>query len=54
MPPHLRKTINQAHLENTTLKKIVSQLEKDLEKNGFEALDELQKIQWRHKPHNRI
>ena len=42
MPPHLKKSINQAHLENGTYKQIVSHLEKQLELNGLEALNELQ------------
>ena len=41
MPPHLNKSINQAHLENGTYKKIVSHLERELELNGLEALDEM-------------
>ena len=43
MPPHLRKSINQAHLENGTFEQIVSHLEKELELNGLKAPDELQK-----------
>ena len=42
MPPHLKKSIHQAHLENGTYEKIVSHLEKELELNGLEAPDELQ------------
>ena len=42
MPPHLKKSINQAHLENGTYGQIVSHLERDLELNGLEAQDELQ------------
>ena len=42
MPPHLMKSINQAHLENGTYKQIVSHLEKELKLNGLEASDELQ------------
>ena len=42
MPPHLKKSINQAHLENSTNEKNVSHLEKELELNGLEAPDELQ------------
>ena len=42
-PPHLKESINQAHLENGTYEQIVSHLEKDLETNGLEAPDELQK-----------
>ena len=42
MPPHLKKSINQAHLENGTYKQIVSHLERELELNGLEAPDEMQ------------
>ena len=41
MPPHLKKSINQAHLENNPNKQIVPHLEKELELNGLEAPDEL-------------
>ena len=43
MPPHLKKSINRAHLEIGTYEQIVSHLEKELELNGLEAPDELQK-----------
>ena len=43
MPPHLKKSINQAPLENGTYKQIVWHLERELELNGLEAQDELQK-----------
>ena len=39
MPPHLKKPINQAHLENGTYEQIVSHLERELELNGLEAPD---------------
>ena len=42
MPPHLRKSINQAHLENGTYEQIVTQLERELELNGLEAPDDQQ------------
>ena len=42
MPPHLKKSMNQAHLENGTYEQIVTHLEKELELNGWEATDELQ------------
>ena len=42
MPPHLRKSINQAHLENGTCEQIVSHLEKELELHRLEAPDDLQ------------
>ena len=41
MPPNLRKSINQAHLENGTYEQIVSHLQKDLELNGLQAPDEM-------------
>ena len=40
-PPHLKKSINQAHLENGTYELIVTHLERELELNGLEATDEL-------------
>ena len=43
MPPHLKKSINQVHLENGTYKQIVWHFEKELELNGLEASYELQK-----------
>ena len=42
MPPHLKKSINQAHLKNGTYEQIVSHLERELELNGLEAPDEMQ------------
>ena len=41
LPPHLKKTINQAHLENGTYEQIVSHLQRELELNGLEAPDEM-------------
>ena len=41
MPPHLKKSLNQAHLENGTCEQIVTHLERELELNGLEAPDEL-------------
>ena len=41
MPPHLKKSINQAHLENGTYEPISTHLERELELNGLEAPDEL-------------
>ena len=41
MPPHLKKSINQAHLENGTYEQIVSHLEKELELIGLETPDEM-------------
>ena len=40
MPPHLKKSINQAHLENGTYEQIVTHLEKELELNSLEYRDE--------------
>ena len=42
MPPDLKKSINQAHLENGTYEQIVTHLERELELNSLEVLDELQ------------
>ena len=42
MPPHLKKSINQAHLESGTYEQIVTHLERELDLNGPEAPDELQ------------
>ena len=42
MPPHLKKTINQAYLENGTYDQVVTHLEMELELKGLEAPDELQ------------
>ena len=41
MSPHLKKSINQAHLENGTYEQIVSHLQKELELNGLKAPDEM-------------
>ena len=43
MTPRLKKSINQAHLENGTYEQIVSHLERELELNGLEAPDEMPK-----------
>ena len=40
MPPHLKKSINQAHLENGTYEQIVTHLERELQLKGLEAPDE--------------
>ena len=42
MLPHLKKSMNRAHLENSTYEQIVRHLERELELNGLEAPDELQ------------
>ena len=49
MPPHLKKSINQAHLENGTYEQIVTHLEWELEPNSLEYLDETQMNTVRHK-----
>ena len=41
-PPHLKKSINRAHLKNGAYEQIVSNLENELELNRWEAPDELQ------------
>ena len=41
MPPYLKKSLNQAHLENGTYEQIVTHLERELELNRLEASDEL-------------
>ena len=42
MPPHLKKSINQAHLQNGTCEQIVTHLERELELNSLEYPDETQ------------
>ena len=42
LPPHLKKSINQVHLENGTCEQIMSHLEKELQLNGLEAPEEMQ------------
>ena len=37
MPHHLKKSKNQAYLENGTIKQIERHLERVMELNGFEA-----------------
>ena len=48
-PPHLKKTINQAHLENGTYEQIVTRLESELELNSLEYPDETQMNTVTHK-----
>ena len=43
MPPYLKKTNTQVLPEKGRCEQIVTHLERDLELNGLEALDELQK-----------
>ena len=45
MPPHLKKSINQAYLENSTYEQIVKHLEREMELNGLEADEPLVKTQ---------
>ena len=49
LPPHLKKSINQAHLENGTCEQIVTHLEKELELNSLEYPDETQMNTVTHK-----
>ena len=41
MPPHLKISINQAHLEKGTYEQILSHLERELERIDLEAPDEM-------------
>ena len=43
MPPHLKKSINQAHLENGMYEQIVTHLERELELNNWNIL---MKLRW--------
>ena len=49
MPPHLKKTINQAHLENGTFEQIVTNPKRELELNSLEYPDETQMNSVTHK-----
>ena len=49
MPPHLRKSINQTHLENGTYEQIVTHLERELELNSLEYPGETQMNNVTHK-----
>ena len=49
MPPHLKKSINQARLENGTYEQIVTHLERELELNSLEYPDETQMNTVTHK-----
>ena len=49
MPPHLKKSINQAHLVNGTYEQIVTHLERELELNSLEFPDETQMNTVTHK-----
>ena len=39
LPPHLKRSINQAYLENGTNKQIIRHLEREMELNGLESED---------------
>ena len=52
MPPHVKKSITQAHLENGTYKQVATHLQRELELNGFEAPEELQIDTVSHKTAN--
>ena len=54
MPPHLKKSINQAHLGIGTYEQIVLHLEKELELNGLENPDELEIITVTKEPRKKI
>ena len=45
MAPYLKKSINQAYLENGTYDQIVKHLERGMEQNGLEADEPLVKTQ---------
>ena len=45
MPPHLKKSINQAYLENGTYNQIVKHLEQEMELNGLESDESMVKTQ---------
>ena len=49
MPPHLKKSINQAHLENGTYGQIVTHLERELELKSLEHPGETQMNTATHK-----
>ena len=49
LPPHLKKSINQAYLENGTYEQIVTHLERELELNNLEYPDETQMNTVTHK-----
>ena len=52
MPRHLKKSMNQAHLENGTYEQVVIHLERELDLNDLEAPDELQIITVSHNTAN--
>ena len=52
MSPHLKKSINQAHLENGTYEQIVTHLERELEPNSLEYPDETQMNTVTHRQRN--
>ena len=50
MPPHLKKSINEAHLENGTYEQIITHLEREIELNGLEALTSYRYTMWANNP----
>ena len=52
MPPHLKISINQAHLKNSTYEQIVTHLQRELELNSLEYPDETQMNTVTHKQQN--
>ena len=52
LPPHMKKSINQFHLENDTYKQRATHLKRELELNGLEASDEPQLNTVSHKAAN--
>ena len=52
MPPHLKKSINQAHLEKGTSEQIVTHLGRELELNSLEYPNETQMNTVTHKQQN--
>ena len=54
MPPHLRKSINQAHSENGTYEQIVTHLERELELSSLEYPDETQMNTVTHKQQTEV
>ena len=48
-PPHLKKLIDQAHLENSTIERIVTLVDRELGLSGLEDPDELQKCDTQNK-----
>ena len=47
MPPHLKKSINQAHMENSMYEQTMTHLERELELNNWNILMKLRWTLWR-------